>query len=218
MRRIFILLTVATFFLCLGALSYGVKGWLDASQSAETLQARADYLIDQNLGGESLGAEKLALLLRVQDPDFYNHNGIDLKTPGAGITTLTQSLSKRLAFKKFTPGIGKIRQTGYALALDNVLTKEQQIALFLETVEMGRSEGGWITGFHKASETFFKMPVSDLSKEQFIRLVAVLIAPGKYTLGGADTALDERARRIMRLSKNECSLVTLTDVWLDSCK
>lgn len=218
MRRILILLAGTIFVLGLSALGYGAKGWQDAHQSAQTLQTRADHLIAQNRGGGSLSQDRLALLLRIQDPNFYNHNGVDFKTPGAGITTLTQSLSKRLAFEKFKPGLGKIRQTGYALALNNVLTKDQQIALFLETAEMGRSEQGWVTGFHNASDVFFNASPNSITTEQFIRLIAVLIAPGQYVLEGTDIALDERARRITRLSKDECSPTSLTDVWLDGCK
>jgi membrane carboxypeptidase/penicillin-binding protein len=41
-------------------------------------------------------AEWLDMTLTVEDPSFYQHNGIDLSTPGAGITTITQGMVKYL--------------------------------------------------------------------------------------------------------------------------
>jgi len=52
---------------------------------------------------------QIDILLTVQEPGFYKHQGIDLSTPGAGITTLTQAVVKKLYFEKFTPGIAKIK-------------------------------------------------------------------------------------------------------------
>lgn len=41
-----------------------------------------------------LSAWQLDALLKIEDPAFYRHKGVDLKTPGAGLTTITQSLVK----------------------------------------------------------------------------------------------------------------------------
>lgn len=203
-----------------GALSifgYGAKGWYDAKSQAQVLVDRAQKAIAEGRGSDSLSKERLRILLLVQDPGFYSHSGVDLTTPGAGITTLTQSLSKRLAFENFTPGIGKIRQTGYALGLDSVLTKDQQIALFLETLGMGASPEGWVTGFHKASEVFFGAAPSEISLEQYYALVAVLIAPSQLKLSEPDEKLQERVERIERLAAGSCEPTSLTDVWLEGC-
>jgi hypothetical protein len=45
---------------------------------------------------EDLPPGWLEMLLAVEDPNFYHHNGMDLQTPGAGITTITQNLVKRI--------------------------------------------------------------------------------------------------------------------------
>ncbi|MCD6192708.1 MAG: transglycosylase domain-containing protein [Candidatus Aminicenantes bacterium] len=50
---------------------------------------------------EELSSEQVKILLMVEDPNFYNHKGIDLNTPGAGLTTITQGLVKMLFFKRF---------------------------------------------------------------------------------------------------------------------
>jgi monofunctional glycosyltransferase len=201
----------------LAVLAYGAKGYWDATSDADRLRAEADELIDKGRGGDALGAEHLAMLLKVQDPSFETHSGVDFTTPGAGATTINQSLSQRLAFEKFQPGIGKIRQTGYALGLEQVLSKAQILALWLDTLEMGKGPDGWMTGFFTASTTIFGRPPAELDDAEFLRLIAVLIAPASYDLTQADAALDERVGRITRLVSGDCTPLDHDDVWLDGC-
>ncbi|PRD45425.1 glycosyl transferase [Phyllobacterium phragmitis] len=156
--------------------------------------------------------------MTVEDPNFANHSGVDFSTSGAGATTITQSASKRLAFEKFQPGVGKIRQTGYAMGLESRLSKDQILALWLETLEMGEGPEGWMTGFYKASSAIYGRPPAELSNSEFIRLVAVLIAPGSYKLRENDTALNERVGRIERLVAGTCAPEGLSDVWLEGCR
>ncbi|MFK7993283.1 MAG: hypothetical protein AB8B87_04035 [Granulosicoccus sp.] len=85
----------------------------DSYHSLAQLAKRADNLIANHFGGADLGGKRLQWLLKVQDPGYLLHNGIDLQSAGAGITTTTQSTLKRLAFNEFKPGIGKLRQTTY---------------------------------------------------------------------------------------------------------
>ncbi|MGL4236764.1 transglycosylase domain-containing protein [Tabrizicola sp.] len=137
---------------------------------------------------------------------------------GAGATTISQSVSKRLAFEQFRPGIGKIRQTGYALGLEARLDKDQILALWLETVEMGRGPNGWMTGFFHASEELHQRPPNELSQEEFLRLVAVLVAPATFDLRREDAALAERLERIERLVAGNCAPKDHSDVWLEGCQ
>lgn len=68
--------------------------------SVVILQARREtpQLIGRALhAGLALRASDLSpwqrrALLAIEDPAFYRHHGVDLKTPGAGLTTITQSL------------------------------------------------------------------------------------------------------------------------------
>jgi membrane carboxypeptidase/penicillin-binding protein PbpC len=218
MKRIF---KVTGFFLVLLIVAvalYGGKGYWDALSDSPQLRQRADDLIAQGRGGASLGAEHLAILLTVEDPNFADHAGVDFSSPGAGATTITQSVSKRLAFKKFHPGFRKIRQTGYAIGLENRLSKEQILALWLNTLEMGHGPGGWITGFHRASYDIYGRMPAELSNKEFTRLVAVLISPASYKLGESDTVLNERIRRIERLVAGACIPEGHSDVWLEGCR
>ncbi|HPQ96674.1 MAG: transglycosylase domain-containing protein [Thiothrix sp.] len=202
----------------LALLGYGAGGYFDAMRDAERLRVEADTLIAEGYGGDNLGPDHLTQLLRVQDPAFFTHSGVDFTTPGAGATTISQSASKRLAFTQFRPGIGKIRQTGYALGLEQHLSKAQILALWLDSVEMGRGPDGWMTGFYVASKAVYGRLPAALSEIEFLKLTAVLIAPATFDLQGSDPALDERVRRIRDLLTGQCAPASHADVWLEGCR
>jgi membrane peptidoglycan carboxypeptidase len=138
-------------------------------------------------------------------------------TPGAGFTTVTQSLAKRLAFAHFRPGLSKIRQTAYALGLEKRLSKVQILALYLDTVEMGRGPRGWTKGFFDTSLQIYGRPASELDDQQFFAMVAVLIAPAQFNLRSPDARLNGRVGRIERLIADKCQPLNFRDVWLQGC-
>ncbi len=207
--------------LLLAVLACGIYGWIgyrDGVKATAQLSAEADALIAAGYGAGALGPDRQAILLAVEDPAFFAHVGFDLTTPGAGITTITQSLSKRSGFDEFIPGYRKLRQTAYAVGLERGLTKPQILALFLNSASMGRDpDGNWVTGFFAASEAHFDAPPDQITEDQFIALVAVLIAPRDLALGEADKVLQTRIARIKRLVAGECTPLGNSDVWLDGC-
>ncbi len=202
----------------LGVISYGYLGYRDARLDAVSLAPRADALIADGKGGRNLGSGRQTALLRVQDPAFFTHAGIDMTTAGAGATTITQSLAKREGFADFAPGLMKIRQIGYALGLETRLTKPQILALFLDSVPMGRgADQLWINGMYPAAQAFFGQPVAELSDTDFHALLAVMIAPRRLELATPGPALRQRKERISRLLARECEPLSHDDVWLDGC-
>ena len=218
MKRLLKRLVLLGAALIIAALAYGWTGFRDARAAADTLAARADALIAEGRGGMALGQDRLDWLLAVEDPAFEVHAGFDLTTPGAGATTITQSLAKREGFADFTPGLKKLRQTGYAIGLETRLSKPQILALFLDSVPMGTGpDGSWIDGFFSASAAFYDAPPASIAPDAFHRLLAVLIAPGTLSLADPDPALDARAARIAALLAGQCAPIGHDDVWLNGC-
>ncbi|MEL7390862.1 MAG: transglycosylase domain-containing protein [Pseudomonadota bacterium] len=214
LMKIFILLIVST---TAAVVAYGANGYRDAVSRSDSYTVQADRLIISGRGPADLGAERLRQLLLVQDPGYLEHEGIDLSTHGAGLTTISQSLSKRLGFDEFHPGIGKIRQTGFAMGLESRLSKDQILTLWMDTVEMGRGPDGWMTGLFDASESLYGRAPDEISDLEYHRLLAVLVAPGQFRLLEEDERLADRSARIARLVAGECRPENLGDVWLDGC-
>ena len=168
--------------LTLAAVAYAGSGYLAARADAPELAVRADALIAAGHGGADLGPGRIDQLLMVEDPGFYDHSGVDLSSKGAGLTTFTQSVGKVTGFEGFGSGIMKIRLMGYAVGLEQTLSKQQIIALWLDLVGMGRGPDGWMTGFFTASEQIYGRPPSQLGDAEFLSLVAVPIAPRNFDL------------------------------------
>ena len=217
MKRLLKLIASLALLSFLALLAYGGKGWWDARSDAPDLRKRVMALTAQGLNAETLGAEKRSILIRVEDPSFDNNNGTDFSTPGAGQTTITQSVSKRVAFTEFKPGLRKIRQTAYAIGLSQSLDKEEVLTLFLNETSFRGSDGQWVKGFDAASRRFFNTPLSELDRDHFVQLLAAGIAPKEFAPDKPDAKLNERIARIERLLARKCKPSSHDDVQLVGC-
>ena len=147
-----------------------------------------------------LSERELQILLAVEDPAFYEHGGVDFRTPGAGITTITQGLVKQLYFEKFKPGVAKLRQTLIAaFALDPLVPKDDQLRLFINRCYLGKGT----QGFEEAARAYYDKPFASLTEDEYISLVAMIIAPRTFNLERYPERNAERVRRIKKLVAGE---------------
>jgi membrane peptidoglycan carboxypeptidase len=162
------------------------------------------------LSPSDLSPRQLEILLQVEDPRFFQHGGVDLSTPGAGITTITQGLVKRLYFRQFKPGFAKLKQTAIAaFALDPLMPKQEQLRLFLNTVYLGHDANG----FEQAALVYFHKPFRQLTEDEYTALVAMVIAPNVFDLQRYPARNAERVARIRRLVRGEYRPKGLFDVY-----
>lgn len=204
-------------FALLAASLYAGAVYLHARGQADALSLRADALARQGRGAGVLTDERRAILLMVQDPGFARHAGVDLRTPGAGLTTISQSLARIYHFQRYNPGPEKIPQTIAALAYEQRLTKKQELTLFLNAAYLGRNADEEVRGFFEASRIYFGKPLEALTREQYVTLVAMLIGPDAYHPDRNREALAERVRRIERYLAGECRPGGLRDVTYEAC-
>jgi membrane carboxypeptidase/penicillin-binding protein len=190
-----------------------IKGYLETPRLiSERIEASS-----MPLDVQSFSKEYLHILLTVEDPNFFSHNGIDLKTPGAGVTTITQGLAKRLYFKPFRPGIAKIKQLLLAFVLDQRIDKQTQLNLFVNIVYLGTYNDRSIEGFEAAAQTYFNKDFASLTREEYLSLVAMIIGPNGFNVKTHPEKNAERVRRVERLLNGECKPSGLMDVYFQNC-
>ena len=194
----------------LATVSYGVWSVFSARQYTTSEVLPHFRAAHYSLRLADLNHRQLDILLKVEDPNFFHHSGVDLSTPGAGLTTITQSLVKKLYFDKFEPGLAKIRQTLIArFALDPLMAKDEQLTLFINSIYLGN--GAY--GFLQASQIYFHKPFASLTEDQYIALVAMIIAPKAFDLKKFPARNNERVSRIKRLVSGEYKPRGLFDMY-----
>ena len=209
-----ILMAVAALLLLGGAW----LGWrvIDARARTPRLVEAATTYADPEL--DSLTPERIAILLRVEDPSFATNNGTDLQTSGQGLTTLTQSVAKRLYFKRFEPGIAKLELVLVSrFALNARASKTEILNTFLNVASFGRDANGPVIGFAEGARRWYGRELSQLTDRQYLGLVAMLMAPNALDPVRHPAANAERAARIQRLVHGACAPSGLRDVELTGC-
>jgi monofunctional biosynthetic peptidoglycan transglycosylase len=191
---------------------------LRAHWATPDVLATARRLEREGLSWSQVPPEWRDILLQVEDPGFYEHNGVDVSTPGAGMTTITQGLVKIHYFERFRPGFErKLRQSLMAVVLDRKLPKDQQLTLFLHTANLGTGADGYVVGFPAAAEAYFDKPFHRLERREFIALVAMLLGPNRYHPHLKPDALAQRVDRIEALLADQCRPSSRQDVLLEDC-
>lgn len=143
-----------------------------------------------------LSPERKKMFINIADPRFYTHHGVDLEKPGARMTTLTQSLVKRLYFPDgFQQGISKLRQSLIAkYALNSIVSKDDQLLLFLNICYLGHENDQPVNGFANGARVYFGKEFSTISDDEFLTLIAMLSGPNMLKPGS--TANSEKVQNL----------------------
>jgi hypothetical protein len=203
LRNALFVMSLLLFGVIAGLGGYYAGGRSDAIDDTRPLMRLADRLIDRREGGSGLGQGREQLLLAVESGPHGKAVQNDGDVPEASAAMLRQTLAGRLAAERSDPSFSKIRQAGYASGLKTELSGAQVLALWLETVDMGRGPQGWIRGFYQASRSLYDRSPAELNDAEFLRLVAVATTPGKYRLDRPDPALEARVTQLHELLISE---------------
>ena len=160
-----------------------------------------------------LSKEQITDLLTIEDPNFYTHNGFDFQTAGAGVTSITQAMVKYLYFDHFEAGFKKIEQTLIAwLAVTPLVSKDEQLTVFINTAYMGKVKEEQIRGFADASQAYYDKEFSTLTHDEYLSLVALLLAPNTFHILKHKERNDERVERIKKVLNHEYQPTGLSDM------
>jgi hypothetical protein len=144
-----------------------------------------------------LPAGRVCALVAVQDRTFFRHHGIGLLDGPPLHTTMTQSICKGLFFRGFSPGplrYRKIMLMVDALAFDHRVSKEMQLRIFMNRAFFGRADGAEVLGFESAAKAYFGRDILQLSDQEYLALVVMLLAPSKYGVAQEPEANAARVR------------------------
>lgn len=175
---------------------------------------KAEFLDPANidLDFEELSNRQKEILIKVQDPNFWNHSGVEFSTPGSGWTTITQSLAKWFYFNPFKPGIRKIKQTLLArFVITYQFSKKEQLTVFINHVWFAKN----VRGFRKAAHHFYQKEIDDLTEDEFISLVAMPVSPNKYNIITNRKNNQLRSKRIKNLIDGLYTPKGLFDIYYD---
>ena len=165
-----------------------------------------------------LPKQRLEMLIKVEDPGFYAHRGVDFSTPGAGMTSITQSLVKRFYFDDFEPGFAKLEQSLIArFVLDPAMPKAAQLKAYLNHSHFGWRDRRPIVGLAAAARTYYRREPAQLTDRQFLSLIAMLMSPRTLDPLRHPHANAERVRRIESMLAGRCAAQGLRDVALKAC-
>ncbi|HEX3475401.1 MAG TPA: monofunctional biosynthetic peptidoglycan transglycosylase [Kofleriaceae bacterium] len=148
-----------------------------------------------------------AAVIYAEDYNFYRHDGVDWRAlehamsadwnRGAmsiGGSTITQQLAKNLYLSPRRSLVRKAREVLIAFALEDHLSKQRILELYLNVVEWGDG----VFGAEAAARAWFHHPAAALSPAEAVRLAIAL--PNPITRGptARDPELTRKAVRLIR--------------------
>lgn len=133
-------------------------------------------------------------LVSTEDARFYQHRGIDVRSllrvlvktlalqdqSAGGGSTITQQLAKNLyprrPYTLLSMPINKVREMIIAHRLETIYTKDEILALYLNTIPFGDN----VFGIKTAAERFYSKSVRDLTPDESAVLIGMLKATYRY--------------------------------------
>jgi len=170
-----------------------------------------------NVSFDQISPNVINALIATEDSRFYQHRGIDeialmrvffksvlLQDHSAGGgSTLSQQIAKNLfprkSFGALSMPVNKLRESIIAYRLERLYSKDEILALYLNTVPFAENT----FGIGIASERFFSKPPSKLKVHEAATLVGMLKANNSYNpRKNPERSLDRRNIVIDQMLKN----------------
>jgi penicillin-binding protein 1A len=146
-----------------------------------------------NVHYKDLSPHLVNALKATEDVRFEEHSGVDIKglmrvfvrtiilqQDAGGGSTISQQLAKNLFPREEMSKIGlvfrKLKEWIIAVKLERNYTKQEILAMYLNTVEFGNNA----FGIKSAATTYFNKQPSELKMEEAALLIGMLQAPSRY--------------------------------------
>ena len=137
---------------------------------------------------EDMPQDLIDAFIAIEDHRFLEHNGVDWVTTGKAVvsyffgagdfggSTITQQLIKNLTGDDEVSPQRKVQEIFRAINLENEMSKEQIIEMYLNIVFLGNN----CYGVQTASNVYFGKDVRDLTLVECASLASIVKNPSKY--------------------------------------
>ncbi len=140
------------------------------------------------VGFEKINENVIDALIATEDSRFYEHDGVDYRSlmrvafktillgneSAGGGSTISQQLAKNLYSRRDFPflsmPVNKIREMIIASRLEDIYSKEEILAIYLNTVPFGDN----VFGIESASQRYFSKSSTNLEEHEAATLVGML--------------------------------------------
>jgi len=153
--------------------------------------------------------------ISAEDKDFFSHHGVDpssflfavfdyARKSGTGErarggSTITQQVAKNLLIGNEYSPTRKIREAALAIRIENAMSKQQILELYLNQIFLGRNA----YGVEAAARAYFGKDVTELTLPQIAYLATLPKAPANYDPDRhSDRALARRAYVLREMRVN----------------
>jgi penicillin-binding protein 1A len=146
-------------------------------------------------------------VLAAEDDRFFEHPGVDWQGIARAVfvaattmqatqggSTLTQQLVRTTLITKEKQLRRKLREVFLALSLENELSKQEILTLFVNTQFLGQRS----YGFAAAAETYFGKPLAEVDAAEAALLAGILQAPSRQNPAASVAEATERRTYVLR--------------------
>ena len=167
------------------------------------------------LSYEEFPPQLIHAFLSAEDKDFFSHHGVDpssflfavfdyARKSGTGErarggSTITQQVAKNLLIGNEYSPTRKIREAALAIRIENAMSKQQILELYLNQIFLGRNA----YGVEAAARAYFGKDVKELTLPEIAYLATLPKAPANYDPDRhPDRALVRRAYVLREMAAN----------------
>ena len=224
-------ISVATLIICCIGLIAGLGAWLNSigvfNLNKNNLSAIVQYKHydnsivfdneDQKIGEffsyyhifvpyNEIPKEMIQALISVEDRNFFNHPGFDLKgiiravvsrIRGSklkqGASTLTQQLVRNFILTKDRTMERKVKEIVLSLYLEQNVSKEKILEMYLNALNLGNRA----YGIGAASQRYFGKPLSELKTNEMALIAGLYQSPSRYNPSRFPKRAKKRQRQVL---------------------
>jgi penicillin-binding protein 1B len=150
-------------------------------------------------------------VIAAEDRRFRSHFGIDLRgnlralaanlgsrSVRQGGSTITQQLARGLFLGNQRTLVRKVREAFLAVGLEILLSKDQILEMYLNSVYWGQDGTAGIGGVAEAARFYFDLPVESLGVAEAAALAGIIPAPNVYSPFRSAAAARARRDAVLR--------------------